>query len=233
MVRPDRTRSTPPPSSSSPASRPTTCWPSRPTSPACWTAASVCHGPTSLSWTAPATGRTAGSSSAPSRPSPSAGSPSRTPRKVVQVTRKTATLAGGGGPWSSPRSPASPSPRPAPPGSPTSSGALGDRERPALRPGRDLRRGRLPAAHGTGPQVMACLRNLVIGALSHAGPVNLAAAVRQHARDPHPPPWPPSGSPSDEPNPTQGCRSPGSAALDRPSLGSAPRGSNAGLVPRA
>jgi hypothetical protein len=36
---------------------------------------------------------------------------------------------------------------------------------------------------GNGPQVMACLRNLVIGALSHAGPVNLAA-LRQHARDP-------------------------------------------------
>jgi predicted transposase YbfD/YdcC len=37
---------------------------------------------------------------------------------------------------------------------------------------------------GNGPQVMACLRNLVIGALSRAGPVNLAAALRQHARDP-------------------------------------------------
>jgi predicted transposase YbfD/YdcC len=37
---------------------------------------------------------------------------------------------------------------------------------------------------GTGPQVMACLRNLVIGALSRAGPVNLAAALRHHARDP-------------------------------------------------
>ena len=37
---------------------------------------------------------------------------------------------------------------------------------------------------GNGPQVMACLRNLVIGALSSAGPVNLAAALRQHARDP-------------------------------------------------
>ena len=37
---------------------------------------------------------------------------------------------------------------------------------------------------GTGPQVMACLGNLVIGALSRAGPVNLAAALRQHARDP-------------------------------------------------
>ena len=31
---------------------------------------------------------------------------------------------------------------------------------------------------------MACLRNLVIGALSRAGPVNLAAALRHHARDP-------------------------------------------------
>jgi predicted transposase YbfD/YdcC len=37
---------------------------------------------------------------------------------------------------------------------------------------------------GAGPHVMACLRNLAIGALSRAGPVNLAAALRQHARDP-------------------------------------------------
>jgi hypothetical protein len=37
---------------------------------------------------------------------------------------------------------------------------------------------------GNGPQVMACLRNLIIGALSRAGPVNLGAALRQHARDP-------------------------------------------------
>jgi predicted transposase YbfD/YdcC len=37
---------------------------------------------------------------------------------------------------------------------------------------------------GNGPQVMACLRNLFIGLLSWAGPVNLAAALRQHARDP-------------------------------------------------
>jgi predicted transposase YbfD/YdcC len=36
---------------------------------------------------------------------------------------------------------------------------------------------------GTGPQAMACLRNLVIGALSRAGPVNTAAALRHHARD--------------------------------------------------
>jgi hypothetical protein len=40
--------------------------------------------------------------------------------QVVQVTRKTASCApGGGGPWSSTRSPAWPTPRPAPPGSPT------------------------------------------------------------------------------------------------------------------
>jgi hypothetical protein len=31
---------------------------------------------------------------------------------------------------------------------------------------------------------MACLRGLVIGVLSRAGPVNLAAALRHHARDP-------------------------------------------------
>jgi predicted transposase YbfD/YdcC len=37
---------------------------------------------------------------------------------------------------------------------------------------------------GTAPQVMACLRNLAIGTLSHARPVNLAAALRRHARDP-------------------------------------------------
>ena len=37
---------------------------------------------------------------------------------------------------------------------------------------------------GTAAQVMACLRNLAIGALSRAGPVNLATAVRHHARDP-------------------------------------------------
>jgi predicted transposase YbfD/YdcC len=40
---------------------------------------------------------------------------------------------------------------------------------------------------GTGPQVMACLRNLGIGALSRAGPVNFAAALRHHRRDPYRP----------------------------------------------
>jgi predicted transposase YbfD/YdcC len=37
---------------------------------------------------------------------------------------------------------------------------------------------------GAGPHVMACLRNLVIGVLCRAGPANLAAALRHHARDP-------------------------------------------------
>jgi hypothetical protein len=42
------------------------------------------------------------------------------------------------------------------------------------------------ARSGAGPSVMACLRNLVIGVLCRAGPVNLAAALRRHARDPCP-----------------------------------------------
>jgi hypothetical protein len=37
---------------------------------------------------------------------------------------------------------------------------------------------------GTAPQVMTCLRNLVIGVLTRAGPVNIAAALRHHGRDP-------------------------------------------------
>jgi predicted transposase YbfD/YdcC len=40
---------------------------------------------------------------------------------------------------------------------------------------------------GAGPQVMAALRNLAIGVLCRAGPVNLAAALRFHSRDPHRP----------------------------------------------
>jgi predicted transposase YbfD/YdcC len=40
---------------------------------------------------------------------------------------------------------------------------------------------------GAGPCVMACLRNLVIGVLSRAGPVNLAAELRRHARNPRRP----------------------------------------------
>jgi predicted transposase YbfD/YdcC len=40
---------------------------------------------------------------------------------------------------------------------------------------------------GAGPHVMAALRNLVIGVLCRAGPVNLAAALRRHTRDPRRP----------------------------------------------
>jgi hypothetical protein len=43
---------------------------------------------------------------------------------------------------------------------------------------------------GTGaePSVMATLRNLVIGVLCRTAPVNVAAALRRHARDPRRPP---------------------------------------------
>jgi hypothetical protein len=40
---------------------------------------------------------------------------------------------------------------------------------------------------GAAPGVMAALRNLVIGVLSRAGLVNVAAALRRHARDPRRP----------------------------------------------
>jgi predicted transposase YbfD/YdcC len=40
---------------------------------------------------------------------------------------------------------------------------------------------------GAAPNVMACLRNLIIGVLNRAGPVNVAAALRRHARDPRRP----------------------------------------------
>jgi hypothetical protein len=40
---------------------------------------------------------------------------------------------------------------------------------------------------GSAPTIMAALRNLVVGVLSRAGPVNVAAALRRHARDPHRP----------------------------------------------
>ena len=55
---------------------------------------------------------------------------------------------------------------------------------------------------GTAPQVMACRRNLVIGALSRAGSVDLAAALRYHAHDPRRP-SPPSASLSHETDITQ------------------------------
>ena len=40
---------------------------------------------------------------------------------------------------------------------------------------------------GAAPTVMAALRNLVVGVLSRAGPLNVAAMLRRHARDPYRP----------------------------------------------
>jgi hypothetical protein len=40
---------------------------------------------------------------------------------------------------------------------------------------------------GATPDAMATLRNLVIGVLSRAGPVNVAAALPRHARNPRRP----------------------------------------------
>jgi predicted transposase YbfD/YdcC len=40
---------------------------------------------------------------------------------------------------------------------------------------------------GSGPHVMATLRNLAVGVLCRSGPVNMAAALRRHARDPRRP----------------------------------------------
>ena len=76
---------------------------------------------------------------------------------------------------------------------------------------------------GAAPHVLACLRNVVIGVLSRAGPVNVAAALRRHARDPRRP-SPPSESASDEPTSRQDCEAPGrvqarSLASPRSSVG--------------
>src|SRR4029453_10402228 len=84
-------------------------------------------------------------------------------------------------------SPAWPTPGPALPGWRTCYVGTGRLERAALGAGPDLHRGRLQVRSGTAPQVMACLRNLAIGVLCRAGPVNLAAALRFHSRDPHRP----------------------------------------------
>jgi predicted transposase YbfD/YdcC len=56
---------------------------------------------------------------------------------------------------------------------------------------------------GVGPHVMACLRNLVIGMLRGAGPGNLAAALRHHARDP-PGPCHPRHHPTEQPPTNRG-----------------------------
>jgi predicted transposase YbfD/YdcC len=80
---------------------------------------------------------------------------------------------------------------------------------------------------GSGPHVMAALRNLAIGALHRAGPVNLAAALRHHSRDPHRPLATPGirlgqtditkacRSSADEPDMTHGRRNPGGFGVIR------------------
>jgi hypothetical protein len=156
-------------------------------------------------------GRRPGSSRS-DRPCPSTGA---APRRTCRPSC--------GGPRSSTRSPAWPTPRPARPARRRPPRPVGDRERAALRPGRDLGRGRLPGAHRDRPHVMACLGNLVIGTLSRAGPVNLAAALRFHSRDPPPPARHPRDQPRMRPTPPNnpgalGLFSPGGArpaALNR------------------
>jgi hypothetical protein len=64
---------------------------------------------------------------------------------------------------------------------------------------------------------MATLRNLVIGVLCRAGPVNVAAALRCHARDPHRPLATLGitlGSATDEPAIAAQRRSPGCWTVD-------------------
>ena len=56
---------------------------------------------------------------------------------------------------------------------------------------------------------MATLRNLVIGMLSWAGPVNLAAVLRHHARDPARPLATPGITPGSN-HPSRERRGPGS-----------------------
>ena len=132
---------------------------------------------------APATAATAASRSAPSRPSRSATSASRTPPRSCRSPARSATSPPASGtPWSSTPPPACRSSRPAPPTSSAGTGAsrtacTGSAVSPSVRNASQLRT-------GTAPQVMASLRNLAIGVLSRAGPVNLAAALRRHARHP-------------------------------------------------
>ena len=87
---------------------------------------------------------------------------------------------------------------------------------------------------GTGPQVMASLRNLVIGVLSRAGQ-STRRRLRHHARDPARP-CPPSASLSDEPDITRDFWSPGGddsaqdEASRNPSEPTASRRNAAGVV---
>jgi hypothetical protein len=63
-----------------------------------------------------------------------------------------------------------------PPGSPTSSVGTGRSRTPALGAGCDLRQDPPSCAPAAVRRSWLCLRNLIIGVLGRAGPVNLAAA---------------------------------------------------------
>jgi hypothetical protein len=62
--------------------------------------------------------------------------------------------------------------------------ALGDRERLHYLRDTTFAEDGSQVRTGASPHVMACLHNLANGALCGAGPINLAAALRHHARDP-------------------------------------------------
>jgi hypothetical protein len=64
-----------------------------------------------------------------------------------------------------------------------SAGPLGHREPTARGAGRDAG-GRVPGADGGAPQVLATLRNVVLGVSRRGGVTNLGAALRQHAWQP-------------------------------------------------
>jgi hypothetical protein len=82
--------------------------------------------------------------------------------------------------------PASPSSRPARPAGRPAPRPLGHRGAAPIRD-TTFAEDAAQLRTGAGPHVMAALRNLVIGVLCRAGPVNLAAALRRHARDPRRP----------------------------------------------
>jgi predicted transposase YbfD/YdcC len=159
---------------------------SRPTSPPCWTAAPACPGIASPSWTALATAATAVSSCAPLKAVTVNRFGFPHAAQVIQVTRKRRGLHTRR--WrtvvvyavtSLTFAQASPA-------------RLADylRGHWAIENGlhwvRDVTfaEDSSQVRTGAGPHVMATLRNLAIGVLSRAGPVNLAAALRHHARDP-------------------------------------------------
>jgi hypothetical protein len=196
------------PSSWSASSRRTTCWWSRPTSPPCWTAAPACPGTASRSPPHPRPrprprraaqpqGRQRPSLRAPARRPGHPGHP-QTARPAHQPVADRGRVCD--------HQPAVRAGPPRPPGRPAA-GALAIE---ALHHIRDVTFAEDASQVRTGaaPTVMAVLRNLVVGVLIRAGPLNVADALRRHARDPTDP-WQPWESASDEPDITTQQPSPG------------------------